>query len=1030
MPDEHRVQIDRIRGWVRQVLGPARFAWTEPLTAEAWQTEDRVPVGAAERAGAAMGFVPVRPGWRWGPAWSTCWFRLRGRLPEHATAIRGIEPTLRFSSGTEALLWWGPGGQREPLHGFDSNRDLCRLGGRVRAGRPFDVLVEAACNHWFGVTAFAWDPIETQDRWTSETPGELQRAELVGLRHGVDRLTLRLGAICDLLETFEPDDIRARRLREAVASAIRGAGEDDVRDPERLAALEEHLDICIDGVGPDGAATRCIATGHAHIDTAWLWPLAETRRKCLRSFSNALALLDREPDVRFSASQPQQYAWVEEDAPALFERIRTAVAEGRWEPVGAAWVEFDANVPNGESLLRQIELGTQWFRQRFGAELPQRVLFLPDTFGFPATLPTIMQHAGLDVLVTNKLAWNRRNAFPHPSFRWRGTDGSTVLAHQTPGGDYNARLHPAELRRAERRLAEGEGGLVPVWLQPFGYGDGGGGPDDAMVERGRLAGRLPGLPRVEFGTVHEFAQRLDGAIARMPERGPSALPTWEGELALELHRGTFTTHARLKQVHRRCELGLRRVEWLLAAAPAARRAPAVAPDQLDAAWRTLLLQQFHDILPGTSIEIVGRESLQTLQELHTQLEAWTDELARGWADALSPAGDGPEILVIEPNHIGRDGVIETADGPRWCPAVPGLGAIACNPAPAPPAGVAPVRVDQTAADGAVTLENDALRVTIDADGRIGSLVHRPTGRECRTPGGEPLATLRLHDDHPHEWDAWEIDPEHEESGRVMSATDAPAITVDHGGLRADVSFDVDLGEAGTARMTHRLEAGSPLVELILEIDWTADHRLLRLGHELAVHATHAACDVGFGTFLRPLARNAPVERQRFESCAHRWVAVQEPGFGVAMLNDGRYGHAIATGFLGLTLLRSPRHPDPTMDRGQHRVRTALMPFAGDAAARDVGVPAAAFRFNEPPRVVGPVPAGVRHQPIAVDVDGEANIEVTACRPDPAGSGDVLLRVVELRGARGELTVHDATGAAIARDPLAPAGGRRLRIPTN
>ena len=1035
MPDEHRVQIERIRGWVRQVLVPARFAWTEPLAVEAWQTPERLPVSAAEAAGAAMGYAPVRIGWRWGPAWSSCWFRVRGRVPEDATAEPGVEPTLRFSSGTEALLWWGRDGEREPLHGFDSNRDLCRLGGRVRAGRPVDLLVEAACNHWFGVTAFAWDPIETQDRWNSPAPGELQRAELVGLRRGVDRLVLRLQAACDLLETFDASDIRGRRLREAVAAAIRGAGEDDVSDPERLAALEELLEVCLDGVGPDAASTRCIAAGHAHIDTAWLWPLAETRRKCLRSFANAMHLLDRQPDVRFSASQPQQYEWVRQDAPALFERIRAAVADGRWEPLGAAWVEFDANVPSGESLLRQIELGTAWFRRHFGPEVPQRVLFLPDTFGFPATLPTIMRHAGLEVLVTNKLAWNRRNAFPHPSFRWRGLDGSVVLAHQTPGGDYNARLHPAELRRAERRLAESEGGLVPVWLQPYGYGDGGGGPDDAMVERGRLAGRLPGMPQVDFGTVHEFAGRLEAAMARLPERGPSAAAMWEGELALELHRGTFTTHARLKQLHRRCELGLRRVEWLLAAAPPARRDPAVSPEQLDDAWRTLLLQQFHDILPGTSIESVGRESLEALEQLHAELEAWTDQLGRAWADALAPAtatatagADAAPVLVLEPNHEGADGVLDTPDGPRWCAAVPGLGAAARELCETPPAAVSPVRIER---DGdAVVLDNGRLRTRIEPDGRIGSLVHLATGRECRAEGGEPLASLRLHDDHPHEWDAWEIDPEHEESGRVMLAAPGERLepACDDGGLRCDVRVAIDLGEAGRAWITHRLEAGSPLLETILEIRWTADHRLLRLGHELSVHAHHAACDVGFGTLLRPLARNAPIERQRFESCCHRWVAVQEPGFGVAMLNDGRYGHALASGFLGLTLLRSPRHPDPTMDRGHHRVRTALMPFAGDAAARATGVPSAAFRFNEPPRIVGPVCADVHHQPVRVAAEGDANIEVTACRPSPDGSGGVEVRVVEVRGGRGTLRI--GTGAAGQVDtvvPLAPAAVHRERF---
>ena len=471
----HEIETQRVAAYLRHVVRPAMFGDTAPLRVQAWQTRHRVPIHAVPLE--QMTSVPI--GFRWGPAWSTCWFRVQGVVPD-AWADESV--VLRFSSGTEALLFE----DGVPFQGFDSNRRFARVNPSTDDGRSFDGLIEAACNHWFGINAFAWDPIETQWRWNSAEPGELQQCDLAVFHECVWRLTVAMDFAVELLTSLKEDDPAADVLRRACSHAIRVLRDDDVNakaNEARLVLLESFAEI------QDSAfakRTRCIAAGHAHIDTAWLWPIAETRRKCQRSWSNVIGIMDRNPDFVFAASQPQQYEWVQKDAPSLLEKIAERVREGRWEPVGAMWVEPDAILPSGESLIRQILRGQSSFASMFGEDTPNRILFLPDTFGFPAALPGIMRAAHLDTFVTNKLNWNRRHAFDHTSFRWAGLDDSEVMGHLTPGGDYNARVSVEELRRGQEKtrahaMADGD-----VWFQPFGFGDGGGGPTDEMGGNGSV----------------------------------------------------------------------------------------------------------------------------------------------------------------------------------------------------------------------------------------------------------------------------------------------------------------------------------------------------------------------------------------------------------------------------------------------------------------------------------------------------------------------------------------------------------------
>jgi alpha-mannosidase len=743
-----------------------------------------------------------------------------------------------------------------------------------------------------------------------------------------------------------------------------------------------------------GSATRCIAVGHAHLDTAWLWPVRETRRKCLRSFTNVLRLMERFPDFRFLCSQAQQYAFVEEDAPEVFDQIARRVREGRWEPGGAMWVEPDANCPSGESLVRQILHGTRYWEDRFGPAGRQRFLFLPDTFGFPASLPQIIAAAGLDTFITNKLAWNPVNRYPDTSFRWRGIDGAEVNAHLTPGADYNAVNTPRELRRGESRHASthipGVEGAAR-WLQPFGYGDGGGGPTDRSVAYAELAADCDGLPRVSLGRADQFCAALEADFQALRARGGSP-PVWDGELYLDLHRGTLTTQAWLKRANRRAEELLALAEMVTVAAPGeslseCRHADGLVRAALDRAWKLVLLNQFHDILPGSSIAAVYEDARRDHEEVRALLEPIADAGLARWARTLG----GP--IVVNPTGADRRAVVEVGGRLHLIDRIPAHGARLLSEPEAPSR---PVRVER----GRV-LDNGILRAEIGPGGGVNSLLHLPTGREAAA--GQPLNRLALYQDHPRMWDAWDIDPEAETL--PVSDVGAPdsVEVVREDPLRAEIRVLRRLGERSRVEQVYRLDAESPRLDVVTTVEWREDHRLLRALFPVAVRARDATYDIQFGSLTRPTHRNTPWDRARFEVCAHRWMDLSEPGFGVALLNDGKYGHSCLGSVMGLTLLRAPTWPDPDADRGEHRFTYALMPHAGDW--RRAGVDAEAQALNTPPfhhhHATSQAGPAQTWSPFTLEARGPAALRVEALKPAEDGRG-AILRLVEFHGGTGEV----------------------------
>ncbi|MFZ4574863.1 MAG: alpha-mannosidase, partial [Phycisphaerales bacterium] len=835
----------------------------------------------------------------------------------------------------------------------------------------------------------------------------------------------------DLLKQLGPATPRGSELLGVLLSVAAG-----MPDDEALARIESTL-----ATRADAAATACHAVGHAHIDTAWLWPIRETRRKCLRTFTNQLNLMERYPEYVFMCSQAQQYAWIEEEHPAVFEAVKRAVASGAWEPVGGMWVEPDANVPSGESLVRQFVHGTRYWRERFGEKGEQRILYLPDTFGFPAALPQIMLLAGCDTFITNKLWWNGVNEFPHTTFVWRGIDGSEVLAHNTPGRDYNATNTPKELLRGQTshrtlaprpRTADGKPASA-LWLQPFGYGDGGGGATAGMIESAALAQDCGGLPRVRLSGVNEFCDALWAQRETLSASGDD-FPAWWGELYLEAHRGTLTTQAWIKAANRRAEDELRFAELLQFAGPnrPTADAGAAAAEKLDRAWKLLLLNQFHDILPGSSIGWVYEDARRDFERITKITDKLIERCTTAWLEGLSTEGVKAPVGVFNPCGAPADAVIELEDGVLVAAKrVPALGVAVVDRAAHH--GLVPASVDGLA------MSNGVVECELDELGRVVRLARAGDKRGVTRGEGEfaaPMNQLVLYDDRPHMWDAWDIDPGYERSARPVETEPESIEIVREDPLRVAIRVVRALGERSRIEQTYVLDAGSPRVDVHSVVHWHERRTLLRALFPTRILADEATYEIQFGQVKRPTHANTPWDAAKFEACAHRFVDLSMPGVGFALLNDCKYGHSCRDGVVGISLLRSPVHPDPEADQGDHEFCYSMMPHAGDW--REAGVDLQAELLNTPPLayplIAGETgPLGRAWAPFSLDAFGAAGAMVSAVKRSEDGRG-IAVRVYESRGGEGgfaikwnvpvsEVRPTDLIEREIELDGFSHSGGR-------
>ncbi|MFE5867214.1 alpha-mannosidase [Streptomyces roseifaciens] len=955
MHNDRTITEARLKRVLDERIRPAVYPESVPLSVTVWNAPGE-PVPVAE--GIAAGGVPIEAGAAWGPPWGTSWFTVAGSVPQ-PWAGRTVEALLDLGFDEnmpgfqcEGLVYRPDG---SPVKGLNPRNQWVRIADRAVGGEAVLLHVEASSNPVI-LDYQPFVPTELGDRETAdgEPRYRLARMDLAVFDRTVWELVQDLEVLEGVMTELPVESPRRWEILRAVERALDAV---DLQDVGGTAAAARERLAAVLSAPAHASAHRVSAVGHAHIDSAWLWPLRETVRKVARTTSNMTALLEDEPEFVYAMSQAQQFAWIKEHRPEVYARVKKAVADGRFVPVGGMWVESDTNMPGSEALARQFVHGKRFFLEEFGIETEE--VWLPDSFGYSAALPQLVRLAGAKWFLTQKISWSQANKFPHHTFWWEGLDGTRVFTHFPPIDTYNAQLSGRELAHAVRNFQE-KGGATRS-LAPTGWGDGGGGTTREMLARAKRLADLEGSARVVFEKPSAFFEKAHA------EYGDA--PVWVGELYLELHRATLTSQARTKQGNRRSEHLLYEAE-LWAATAAVRTGFPYPYEALDRIWKTVLLHQFHDILPGTSIAWVHREAAATYAAVAAELE----DIVAGAAAALAGDGAGGGTVVFNAAPHGRGGV----------PAQAAVRAGSSAPAPAA------VRRRE---GGGFVLENTWLRAEVDRRGLVVSVYDREAERETIAPGAA-ANLLQLHQDFPNMWDAWDVD--HFYRNTVTDLTDAESVEL------ADDGTTVRVVRAfGSSRVEQRiaLPADARRLDVETEVDWHETEKFLKAAFPLDVHADRTAAETQFGHLYRPTHTNTSWDAAKFEACAHRFVHLEEPGWGVAVVNDATYGYDVTrtvrpedtgtTTTVRLSLLRAPRFPDPRTDQGVHRFRYALVPNAsiGDAVREG-------HRINLPERRV-PGSADVR--PL-VHVDDEA-VVVSAVKLADDGSGDVVVRVYESLGGR-------------------------------
>jgi alpha-mannosidase len=981
------ITAESVRELLETVVEPAVFAPAAALEISAAHLPDE-PI--SPEAAVRLAYEPFAVGETWGPRWGTTWFRLQGRIPPEwagETVVLRLGATRKGTDipGGEFLIFSMVDGRPVPFLGLSSLHAAASLAASAAGGEVVDLYVEAAANPTTpddAMAGFDWPELRADPG--GEPDFVLTRCELAVRRPEVAALALDLRLAFGLAAHAEPGSAAAGEAHAALAAGCAAVDHGDVAGSAAAAraalapVLTPRADVTTNGHGP---RARVTAVGHAHIDTAWLWPLRETVRKCARTFATAVTLMEEFPEYRFVCSAAQHLVWMEERYPELFARIAERVRTGQFVPVGGMWVEADCNLASGEALVRQIVFGKRYFADRFGVDC--RELWLPDAFGYTAALPQIMAAAGVDWFVSQKLSWNETNRFPFHTFWWEGVDGTRVRAHFPPADTYNGVMSLRQLFRSAR---------APRSIYPYGHGDGGGGPTREMLEAARRVNDLDAAPTVALEPPAAFFAAV--------EADPAPLPVWAGDLYLEKHRGTFTSQAGIKRGNRRGEAALQAAElWTAAAGTGCD--PAVTTE-LDAAWRLLLTNQFHDILPGSSIRWVAEEAEAQLAEVEERAGAVAGAALDRLAAAIDAAGVADPV-VFNPAPFERHEVVDVGGEARVVD-VPPLGWTTLGPA-VTGAGSGAGDLPVTAGDG--WMANGHLRIEWDGAGRLTRIFDFDHDREVLAEGA--VGNLfQLHEDRPRDYDAWDVDRSYLDhvtdlAGDALTGPVEVEI-VAAGGLRGAVRFRRSFA-ASVIDQTMVLAAGSRRVDFVTDVDWYEDHKFLKVAFPVAVHAPSARFEIQFGHLARPTHANTAFEEARFEVCAQRWADLSEAGFGVALLNDCKYGYDVRGHTLRLSLLRAPTAPDPLCDRGRHRFTYAVLPHGGDltaviAAGYALGAPLVVRRRPGPAVTEPAVARPATHSVVRVDDPGFV-VETVKAAGDGRG---VVVRGYEALGGRRRVRI--------------------------
>lgn len=989
-----RERIDRLHGW--------RYAKICEVPLQATETMDHLRLPPEH-----LDYAPAPKGSKWGAHWGTTWFRGHIEIPR---ACRGKRVYYRHLSFTDKLLWV----DGAAFAGMNPWHEEVLLLRSARGGEQYGIHVEAYAGHPIpGVEPHREGTYTHQFCEADpgrEPPLPLEASELVVEREHACPLFYEADVLLRTALILPGDSLRRVRILDALNNAM-NLVPFEWSDEEELEAAAKAARKVLASVlnGKNSGSTPAVGVaGHAHIDIAWLWPLQESIRKAAKTFATILNLMDDYPDFRFHQSQPFLCDMIEQHYPELLVRIKKRVREGRWEPNGGMWIEADCNVPGGESLVRQFLEGRKKTLELFGYK--PDTLWLPDVFGYSAALPQILKLCEIDNFVTSKINWNDTNSFPYDTFWWQGIDGTQVFSHfiNTPSEHrgYNADLLPESVQSTWDLVRHKE--VQDSTLASVGWGDGGGGPTREMCERAQRMKDLEGCPKTEFVNVSQFLKRL--------REHEAVRPRWVGELYLELHRGTYTTQARSKRFNRKIELLLRDVEFL--SSLALLRGYPYPGEALRTHWRTLLTNQFHDILPGSAIRGVYETAEREYLSIEQQLSELRDETLRNLGQFVLPDTEGEayllsnslswdrhEVLVLE--GASSTAACDLEGHPLLCQVLAG-GGLAIE-VKAGSLGLTPIALRKKDAakespfvHSARALETPHYSLAFDSAGKIMALFDKEAHRELIKPG-KRANDLYTAEDVPAFWDAWDIERYHREKLHFEDRLTSREV-LDDGLLLFTLRSTYDIGKRSTLQQDMIFYSTSRRIDFRTRVNWRERHTLLKVGFGLDLVADTWRNEIQFGHAVRPMHENTSWDRARFEVCAHKWADISEGDYGVALLNDCKYGHDCLDDMISLTLLRSSTAPDAEADQGEHEFTYALLPHMGtfqvDTAVRE------AYALNVPLRALK---LGITEgNEGATSFCGVSNPNVIVESIKKAESDDaIILRLYEAGRTRGRVVLSFA-----------------------
>ena len=939
-------------------------------------------------------FKEAKRGEPWGLNWDSAWFKFSAVIP---ASWKGAEVAALLDLGGEAAVFSKDG---TPVTGLTSlfskwgthrRKAIFPVKEKAAGKDKVNLLVEAAANYLFG----------------NQVKCTFKQADLVKFNRDMWELYHDCFFLCDLMLKLPEDSTRRAKIRFGLNEAVNIFNTGNASEVKKCRELTGQLLKS----PANSSAPQVSAIGHSHIDTAWMWPLRETRRKVGRTFSTVIKMMEEYPDYKFGASQAQLYQFCKENYPKLYEKIKKAVKAKRWEPQGGMWVEADCNLISGESMIRQFLHGKRFFKQEFGVEVDN--LWLPDVFGYSAAMPQILKKSGVNYFLTQKISWSQFNKFPHHTFNWEGLDGTKVFTHFPPADSYNSVYEPWELLQAQKAFLEKD--RANRWIYLFGFGDGGGGPSRHELEFARRVKNCEDLPKVTQEFARDFFPKCEKDI-----KGPL---TWKGELYLEFHRGTYTTHARNKKFNRRSELLLKDAELL--SSLDLKNYPA---KELDRLWKLVLLNQFHDIIPGSSIPWVYRDSTEQYEDVKKSGENIAETGLKTLCQKINTEGVKRPVVIFNSLSWKREEVVllpkvkggladefentvltqETKEGLLAKVKTPSMGYTVYS-------------LDGKAGTGEPSdlkvsknqLENSEIRVSFGKNGEISSIYDKAADRESVRKGGV-FNRFKVFDEKGE--DAWDTHIYHEEQTYTEPVL-VKAEVIEEGPLRAAIRFTRKVSASSSIVQEVRLESGSKKIEFVTKLDWHEKEKLLKVFFDSALNSLKAKYEIQYGHVERPAHRNTSWDMAKFEVCAHKWMDYSEEGYGLSLLNDCKYGHGIKDQTLSLTLLRSPRPPDPAYlhgmkkenedsftDQGAHEFTYVLYPHIGSMV--EAKTIQAGYELNTPLRTVlcgkgrkGEL--GRMHSFYSVDNE---SVIIEAVKKSEDGKKDIIIRMYEAYGKAGDVVL--------------------------